>query len=86
LDNEIETLKKPSFMKNTIDLPSSILRRPGILMRFSIKNEKIVFWPELASVHYAKDTLVRLSANQTFLGKLEKEGLQQQLKCLMAKI
>jgi transposase len=24
------------------------------------KNEKIVFWPDLASAHYAKDTLVRL--------------------------
>jgi hypothetical protein len=48
-----------------------------------------VFWPDLASAHYAKDTLVRLEdlklnyvqenpSNDPEMGELEKESLQQQ--------
>jgi hypothetical protein len=42
LPSQIQTLKKISFMKNTIDLPSSILRRRGFLMRFNLSKCKML--------------------------------------------
>jgi hypothetical protein len=40
-----------------------ISKCPSVLRKFiqkHHKNENIVFWPDLSSAHYAKDTLVRL--------------------------
>jgi hypothetical protein len=43
--------------------------------------EKTVFWPNLASVHYAKDKNWKRSAmaDQKFLYQLEREGIKQQI-------
>jgi hypothetical protein len=62
------------------------------------KNEKIVFWPDSASAHYAKDTLVQLEelkieyvpkednpSNVLLIRPIENYRLKD-VKCLMAKI
>jgi hypothetical protein len=55
----------PVFFKAgiAVNFKMSISKCLPILHKFiqkHHKNKKIVFWPDLASAHYAKDTLVRL--------------------------
>jgi hypothetical protein len=59
------------------------------------KNQKIVFWPDLASAHYAKDIRSKGrkstkrptdTADQNFLSELEKEDREQQLSSKRCKV
>jgi hypothetical protein len=58
-------ISEPVFLKAGLAVNKElyISKCLPVLHRFiqkHYKNEKIVFWPDLASAHYAKDTLVRL--------------------------
>jgi hypothetical protein len=77
---------------------SKCLPVPHTLFQKHHKNEKIVFWPDLASAHYAKDTLVEYVHKEESprnvpqirpiekILAIEKEGLQQQLSSKRCKV
>jgi hypothetical protein len=63
LANSENGISKPVFSKAGLAVNKEVYISKCLLHKFiqeHHKNEKIVFWPDLASAHYAKDTLVRL--------------------------
>jgi hypothetical protein len=77
----VSSISEPVFFKVGFAVNKEVYKCLPVLHIF----KKIEFWPDLASAHYANDTLFRLkelkidTAEQIFFGDLEKEGLQQQL-------